>query len=350
MSNQMMHQLKIRFSNNTEIIVLTFLFLLLTMCREKKEEGVIMTVNGPVNSSELGISLTHEHILVDFIGADSISESRWDKAEVVRIAAPFVREIKALGCKSFFECTPSYLGKDPLILKALSDETGMNFITNTGYYGAGPDNRYIPGHAYSESAEQLSARWLKEWNEGIDGTGIKPGFIKIAVAGESVSDLHEKLVRAAAMTHLGSGLSIASHTGPANLAYRELEILKEEGVAPDAFIWVHAANEKDIQKLVEAAKEGVWISIDKLNEKNVPEVALIIKTLKESGVLDRVLVSHDAGWYDPARENGGNFRGFTTLFEKLLPALRKEQFTDEDINALLVSNPARAFEISIRKI
>jgi phosphotriesterase-related protein len=60
-------------------------------------------------------------------------------------------------------------------------------------------------------------------------------------------------------------------------------------------------------------------------------------------------LSHDAGWYDPAKENGGEFRGYTTLFEKLLPALRKEKFSEKEINQLLVINPARAFEIKVRR-
>ena len=323
---------------------------LLNCCKKAPLEAVIMTVNGPLPASQLGISLTHEHILVDFIGADSTGESRWDKNEVVNVALPFVNQVKALGCKSFFECTPSFLGKDPLVLKALSDSTGINFITNTGYYGAGQDNKFIPRHAFTESAYQLSERWIKEWEEGINGTGIKPGFIKIAVAGDSLSVTGVKLVRAAAKTHLKTGLTIASHTGPANLAFEEIAILREEGVSPEALIWVHASSEKNLDKLVEGANDGVWISLDNLNEGNVPEITSTVKALKERGVLNKVLLSHDAGWYDPAKENGGNFRGFSTLFDRLSPALAMEGFSDDDINTLLVSNPANAFGIRIRKL
>ena len=332
------------------LLILFLALSLVTRCKKEPDDGIIMTVMGPVPASRLGISLTHEHVLVDFIGADSVSESRWDREEVVKAALPFIRQVKDLGCNSFFECTPSYLGKDPLILKALSDSTGMNFITNTGYYGAGQNSKFIPDHGFTESADQLSQRWTKEWEEGINGTGIKPGFIKIAVIGDPLTDMDIKLVRAAALTHLETGLTIASHTGPAALAFGELDILKKEGVSPEAFIWVHAGSEKDINRLVEGARAGAWISIDNLNENNVAEIAGKISSLKDNGLLGKVLISHDAGWYDPALENGGEYRGYNILFEKLLPALRLEGFTEEEINTLLVKNPADAFRVRIRKL
>ena len=307
-----------------------------------------MTVNGLVSEDQMGITLTHEHILVDFIGADSINESRWNKTIVVEKVLPYLKEIKRLGCQTFVDCTPAYLGRDPEILKRLADSTGLNIITNTGYYGANK-NKYVTSFAKEESVDQLAARWILEWENGINGTGIKPGFIKIAVERDSLSDFHKKLVTAAARTHLKTGLTIASHTGPAVLAFQQLTILEKEGVAPDAFIWVHASNEKDHQKIIDAARIGAWISFDKLNDNNVKEIMLLVKMMKQNNLLEKVLVSHDAGWYDPSKENGGPFRGYTTLFEKLVPAMEEEKFTEKEIRQLLVINPARAFAVRIRK-
>ena len=330
------------------IYPLFFILLLLSQCNTDRRKGIIMTVNGTVHLDQSGIFLTHEHILVDFIGADSISESRWDRAKVINKCLPYLRQIKELGCRTFVECTPAYLGRDPLILKSLSDSTGLNIITNTGYYGA-HNNKYIPAFAFDESADQLAQRWIKEWENGIGVSGIKPGFIKIAVNSDSLSGFHKKLVTAAALTHLKTGLTIASHTGPAVPAFEQLEILEKEGVAPEAFIWVHVMNEKDPANLIKAARKGAWISLDNLNETNILEYVNLIKILKQNNLLNKVLLSHDAGWYDPAKENGGEFRGYTTLFEKLLPALRKEKFSEKEINQLLVINPARAFEIKVSR-
>ncbi|TAL65384.1 MAG: phosphotriesterase [Bacteroidetes bacterium] len=320
----------------------------LSQCSNQKD-GIIMTVNGPVPSKEMGTSLTHEHILVDFIGADSISELRWDKANVIGTVLPYLTQIKDFGCKTFIECTPAFLGRDPLLLKSLSDSSGLNIITNTGYYGA-VNNKYLPEHAFIETADQLASRWVKEWEKGIDGTGIKPGFIKIGVADGKLSELHKKLVVAAARTHLKTGLTITSHTGPAIPAFEQIDILRKEGIDPVAFIWVHAQAENDLNNHIKAARMGAWIGLDGLDDNNVSDYIRMIKNLRENDLLNKILLSHDAGWYHPGEENGGEYRGYTTLFEKLIPALRNEKFSEKEINQLLVVNPSEAFKIEIHKI
>ena len=308
-----------------------------------------MTVNGPVSSKEMSISLIHQHILVDFIGADSVTFMRWDKSKVADRSLPFLKQIKDLGCQTFIECTPAYLGMDPLLLKSLSDSSGLNILTNTGYYGA-VNNKYIPQHAFYETADQLAARWILECENGIDGTGVKPGFIKIGVDNGNLTYLHKKLVVAAARTHLKTGLTIASHTGPAIPAFEQLDILKIEGVAPEAFIWVHAQSEKDLSNHVKASKMGAWIGLDGLNENNLTDYIRMIKNLRENNLLNKILLSHDAGWYHPGEENGGEYRGYTTLFKKLIPLLRKENFSEKEINQLLVFNPSEAFKIGVHRI
>jgi phosphotriesterase-related protein len=328
--------------------LLTIIILFLLSGCKHKQDGIIMTVNGPVPSDEMGTTLTHEHILVDFIGAGLIDEQRWDKSKVLERVMPFLSQIKEMGCKTFIECTPAYLGRDPVLLKLLSYSSGLNIITNTGYYGAGND-KYIPEYAFVETADQIAARWIKEWYYGIEESGARPGFIKIGVGSGNLSDLHKKLVLAAAKTHLQTGLTIASHTGPAIPAFEQLEILKEQGVAPEAFIWVHAQSEKDLSNHIKAALMGAWISLDGIDNDNLPEYIKMIKNLKENKLLGKVLLSHDAGWYRPGEENGGEFRGYTTLFERLCPMLRNEGFSKREIHQLIVTNPEKAFTIRIRK-
>lgn len=330
------------------ILLAVSTILLLTQC-SSQSGGIIMTVNGPIPARNLGITLVHEHILVDFIGADSITYQRWDRSEVAKIALPYLRQIKELGCNTLIECTPAYLGRDPQLLKTLSQLSGLNIMTNTGYYGAG-NNKYIPAFAFSSSADQIASLWSKEWDDGIEGTGIKPGFIKIGVGSGHLSDFHMKLVIAAARTHLKTGLTIVSHTGPSVPAFEELEILKSEGVAPDAFVWTHAQTEKDLNAHIKAAKMGAWISLDGINDENTEEYVKMIMNMKENKLLDKVLLSHDAGWYHPGEKDGGEFRGYSTLFEKLIPLLRTEKFSGMEIHQLLVVNPAEAFMVRVRRI
>lgn len=329
------------------ICIIACTSLLFIACKVQ-DSGMIMTVNGPISPDEIGLTLTHEHILVDFIGADYISYKRWNKEKVDETMTPFLVEAKDLGASTFIECTPAYLGRDPKLMKMISKSSGMNIITNTGYYGAG-DNKFLPKHASTETADELAARWIREWEKGIEDTNVRPGFIKIGVMDGDLSDLHRKLVQAAARTHLKTGLTIASHTGKGLPAFAELGVLHEEGVAPEAFIWVHAQSESDPESHILAAQMGAWISFDGLNEDNVDEYVGRIQYMRDNNLLNRVLLSHDAGWYQPAEDKGGKVRGFTTLFNKLIPALQQQGFTEEEIKQLLVLNPAKAFTIGVRK-
>ena len=313
--------------------------------------GKVMTVMGRIDPDDIGFALTHEHVLVDFIGADQVSKDRYSEDAVFKKILPYLQQARALGCETLVECTPSYLGKDAALVKRLSKATGLHMLTNTGYYGAAND-KFVPAHAYDENEDELSDRWVMEWEEGIDGTGIRPGFIKIGVDRESLSEIDEKLVRAAARTHLRSGLTIMSHTGFAIPALEEIAVLQEEGVHAMAWIWTHAQNEKDNEKHKIAAEKGAWIAFDGLNanEKRLARDVKHLMAMKAYGLLDHVLLSHDAGWYRPGEPDGGKFRPFVDLFETFLPALRKHGFTQDQIDLMTIENPKRAFTIGVRKI
>ena len=308
-----------------------------------------MTVTGPIGINSMGHSLIHEHILVDFIGAEQYDPKRWNRKDVIEKIMPHLRGLKATGCKTLVDCTPNYLGRDVVLLKQLSDKTGLHIITNTGYYG-GSDNKFLPAHTFTETAGLLADRWRREWQHGIDGTSIKPGFMKISVNPGHLSDVSLKLIQAAALAHKKTGLTIASHTGPAQPAFEQIEVLKTNRIDPSAFIWVHAQTENDKSQYVKAAREGAWVSLDGLREENIQKYVDTLRYLNKEKCLSNVLISHDAGWYDPAKADGGDFVGFTTLFRKLLPALEQEGFVESEIMQLIQGNPARAFAIGVKKL
>ena len=303
------------------------------------------TVTGPIAIDSMGLTLIHEHMLVDFIGADSIRADRWNRDSVEKKVLPYLLEVKKYRVRTILDCTPSYLAKDPFLLKALSEKSGIQILTNTGFYGA-VGGKYLPDFVQTETAEQLAERWIAEFENGIESTGIKPGFIKISVnEADELSAIDQKLVRAAAITHLNTGLKIASHTGTWKTAAQEVRILQEMGVEPSEFVWVHAQAEQYFENYRKAAEMGVWISLDGIGWAIDPYVERLIFA-KENGILGNVLISHDAGWYDPAKPDGGDFQPFTNIFEKLIPILTEKGFTDEDWNQLLVENPKEAFVIS----
>jgi phosphotriesterase-related protein len=319
--------------------------LLLTACN--LEQPKINTVTGEIPSSEIGKTLHHEHLLVDFIGADSTGYHRWNRDSVTEKALPYLLEIKNLGYKTLVECTPAYLGRDPLLLKQLSEKSGIQIITNTGYYSA-VGGKFIPKHGFTETAQQLADRWIDEAKNGIEGTGIYPGFIKIAVEREPLQEINRKVVEAACIAHKATGLTIMSHTGLAVPAFQELEILKQYEVSPSAFVWTHANNEKDRSKMLEAAKMGVWIAFDKFEQNETENFAEFAVLMKKEGLLNRLLFSHDAGWYDPMKPGGGTFRDFTAIEKYLIPALKEKGLSETEITQLFELNPAEAFTVKIR--
>jgi predicted metal-dependent phosphotriesterase family hydrolase len=307
----------------------------------------VMTVQGPIAARQMGMVLPHEHVLVDFIGADKVHPDRYDADEVFRTVLPYLKQAKKLGCQTLVECTPAYLGRDPALLKRLAQASGLHILTNTGYYGAVKD-KFLPAHAFNETSEQLAARWLREWRDGIGETAIRPGFIKIGVDAGPLSKVNRKLVQAAAHTHLESGLTIAAHTGDGAAALEELKLLRDEGVDASAFIWVHAQNEKDTALHARAAALGAWVEFDGIGPQSVKQHVELTMAMKRSGHLGRVLLSHDAGWYHVGESGGGRFRPYDSLFAKFIPALKAAGFTDAELHTLTVHNPREAFAIRAR--
>ena len=145
--------------------------------------------------------------------------------------------------------------------------------------------------------------------------------------------MDRKLVQAAAITHLETGLLIVSHTGPWHTAKAEIDVLQESGVDVSNFVWVHAQAEQDFSNYLKAADYGVWISLDGI-AWDVPAHLERIVYCKENGILDRVLLSHDAGWYSPGEPHGGDFLGFTALFDELIPLLKEKGFTQKELDLM----------------
>jgi phosphotriesterase-related protein len=313
------------------------------------DAGRVMTVTGEIAASEMGTTLVHEHVLVDFIGADRVSRDRYDPEDVFRKVLPHLVAVREAGGRTLVECTPAFLGRDPALLRRLSEASGLRLLTNTGYYGAAAD-KHVPAHAYTETAEQLAERWTREHRDGIEGSSVRPGFQKIGVDAGPLSAIDRKLVTAAAICHRQTGLTIAVHTGDGRAAMEILDVLKAQSVGPSAYVWVHAQNEKDRLLHLRAAAAGAWIELDGLSPESFETHLAALTDLAKAGHLGRALVSHDAGWYHVGEPGGGRYRGHTLLFERFLPELRKRGLDEAAIRRLTIENPAEAFAIRVRRV
>lgn len=280
--------------------------------------------------------LTHEHILVDFIGAGQVSPSRYNADEVFAAAKPKLEEVKKYGCRRILECTPAYLGRDPRLLRRLEEATGVELWTNTGLYAA-VNHKYLPPYVSTEMPLALAKRWIAEARNGVDG--VKPRFIKIGVNNAPLHELDRKVVEAGAIASLETGLTVACHTsggGPA--AEQTIEILLNRKLPLDKYVWVHAQNEKDNQYFLRAARAGAWVSFDGLNAKSHERHWQAYFWMLNDSLLARMLLSHDSGWYRVGEPGGGQFNGYTYIYEQFLPLVAPE-FRE----MLMVTNPVRAF-------
>jgi phosphotriesterase-related protein len=301
----------------------------------------VNTVLGPVLPGDLGRTLIHEHILIDIAGANRTAPGRYDGEEVLRVVLPHLKALRSQGCRTFVDCTPAFLGRSPELLARLSQASGLHILTNTGFYGAA-GGKYIPEFALSATAEDLAARWTGEFLAGIPPMGIRPAFVKVGVDAGPLSKMSSKLISAAALTHLRTGMAIASHTGDGLAAMAQLNLLKSHGVSPAAFIWVHAQDEKDRSLHRRAAEAGAWIEFDGISSETVDENIGLIRESRRAGYLRRVLISQDVAGFHVGEERGGYCPGYTFMFSSFLPQLRKSGIDENETRMLTVENPRRA--------
>jgi phosphotriesterase-related protein len=314
-----------------------------------KRTRTVMTVRGPVDAADMGFTLSHEHVLANFQPYEEWARAplAYERTDVEQRMLPYLARIASLGCKTFVDATAVGLGRDPALLLRLSELSGLHMLTVTGNYAAF-DNKFLPSYVYDETEEALAARWIREWRDGIGDSHVKPGFIKLGFNGGPLSEVERKLIRAGAIAHKATGLTIGAHTGSATAAFEELAELERLGVDASAWIWIHAQGEKDPTKHEAAARRGAWISLDGVSADSVDEHVSSILYLRDRRLLHRVLVSQDAGWYNVGTPDGGDVRPYDTVFTDLVPALRRRGLAQSEIDTLFVENPAEAFAVRAR--
>jgi phosphotriesterase-related protein len=299
----------------------------------------VITVRGAIPAGALGLTLVHEHLFSSF-GSDPVEPGRYDTEALLQAVVPYAKKVKELGAQAIVDCTAAWFGREPTLLRRISEAAGLHILTNTGYYAAAND-RYVPPSARDETPEQIAAHWAKEFRDGIGTTGIRPGHIKIGVDAGALSEIDRKIVMAAAKTHRATGLVVTSHTsGSAEGAREQIALFRKEGVSPQAWIWAHANQCTDGAALVEAAKSGAWLSLDGIAPDTVDRH---LELLRNDVIRERALLSHDGNSFRIGRA----MKPYDALFTHLLPKLKAE-FPAAVVRRLTVENAARAFAIKPR--
>lgn len=299
------------------------------------------TTEGRLRLDAYGMILPHEHIFVDLRSADAPGFGEAAAADVVRLMAPELRRAKASGVGVLVECTPEGVGRRADLVCAAAREAGLAVVLPTGIYR----EPWVPGWARDWTEEQLYSWMLKELSEGIAGTDMRAGWIKLSAGDEGMTPLEEKILRAAGRAGKAAGVAIGSHTVRGSVVWRQLEVLAETGYPAERFISIHAQAEGDFEWNLRLAEAGVWLEYDNLGWGAEGDDLILerVLRLREKGFLNRLLLSHDAGWYDPGKPGGGKPLPFTHLVEQFLPRLRAAGLAEEEIRVLTRDNPFRAF-------
>ena len=304
----------------------------------------IHTLKGPMQINSLGLMLPHEHLFTDLRGPQALDYARGETPAVVNVVEPFLAEAAVAGVTALVECSTVGVGRNVEVLQALAEATPIHILAPTGVYR----DAYIPASLRAMEENDLADLWTRELTEGMEGTSIRAGFIKLAISDDGITALETRNLRAAARASLNTGAIIASHTIGGKVARHEMDILEKAGLDLHRFIWVHAQTEPDLAILREAASRGAYIELDTVGapfqaQSELLETAL---ALIGAGFTGQLLLSHDAGWYDPARSDGlpeGGYRGYTALAADFIPALLKRGVREDQVRQITVDNPAQAF-------
>lgn len=299
----------------------------------------LFTTLGPRTKDQLGLILPHEHVFVDLRTPDQPGYAQADTADVVALMAPQIEAIKAQGVTALVECSTGGVGLRVDLDLAVSLATGFPIVVPTGNYR----EPWIPEWVARASEAELEAVMLADLTDGIGDTGVKAAWIKVSAGDDGITPLETRILRAAARAAKATGAVIGSHTIKGRVVMDQLDIIEAEGYRADRFISIHTQAEPDFEMHKAVAARGAWIEYDNLgwvpDEESVP---LILKAL-EAGLGKQLLLSHDMGWYDPAKPGGGEPRPYTHLVSSILPKLRAAGVDEATITQLTHINPFEAF-------
>jgi len=299
----------------------------------------LITTLGPLDASEVGMILPHEHVFVDLRTPDQPGQGEADPQDVIALMVPELEEARAAGVTAIVECSPEGVGRNAAILKAVSEAASYPLVAPTGIYR----EPWVPSWAYEASEDMLYEWMLGELQGEIRDSGVQAAWIKLSAGDNGITETETKILRAAARAGAETGAILGSHTARGRVVHNQLDIIEAAGYAPQRFIWIHAQNDTLALNL-EIAERGAWIEYDAIGGGRDDAFWIErIQAMLEAGHGEQVMLSHDRGWYDPAKPGGGTPKPFTYISEQFLPKLAAAGSDQATIDMLTVDNPFRAF-------
>ena len=308
------------------------------------DDVTLQTVRGPIAGRDIHRALAHEHLFVDFQPADAPGYMDVDWGMVRGAAVNRARELRAQGVDLLIEWTTLGVGRNVALLRDVSGATGLHIVCPTGIYLA----KRPPGWA-DLSIAQLAGRFTQELTGGIDGSGVRAGFVKIATSDDGPTPAETPIHHAAAIAARDASATLGLHSPFAGPLGRVLDTLRAESFPPERLVWAHAQRSTP-EDHARFAALGVTVQFDSFSSRSgadagPPSLAQrsldAIAALIDAGCHRQVLVSDDATVVcNPSSTQYGY--DATSVMRHLKPALR-ERFGDNVTRAVLRDNVLRAF-------
>ena len=317
----------------------------------------IETVRGEVDASRLGVTLMHEHIFVLDPEISSNYPEDWGD-EHARVAGAIARlnELKSRGVDTIVDLTVMGLGRYIPRIQKIAAATDLHIVVATGIYTYCDLPHYFqyrgPGTALG-GPELIADMFVRDIQEGIAGTGVRAGILKCATDAPGLTRGVERILRATAQAHLRTGVPISTHThARRRVGLDQQRIFREEGVDLSRVVIGHSGDTTDIGYLEQLIDNGSYLGMDRFGIDSILSFEDRVQTvarLCERGHAGRLVLSHDAACFNhwlPERQLPEMLPRwhYLHIHNDVIPALKGQGVTDEQIHTMLVENPRRIFE------
>lgn len=303
-------------------------------------KGKIITVNGPIESGCMRVTYAHEHLIVKPNSKDEkYFDYTLDDIEKIQLE---VNDFKNLNGNTIVEMTPINYGRDVLGYKRISQNSNINIICCTGFH----KEEFMPEFIRRKSDEEIFDLLIKEVNEGIEGTGIRPGVIKIGTSYNNITNNEKRIINIVSKVQIETGIPISTHCDKGTMGVEQAEMLLENGVNPDKIILGHIDSKMDLEYAKKLCGLGVNICIDHVGREldNEDEFRInMIQSLVNEGYADKIVLSGDMGKKSYLKCYNGK-PGFEYILKTFKINLLK-YIDSKDIEKIMVGNPKRIFTL-----
>ena len=306
----------------------------------------IETVAGPVDDSELGLMLAHEHLSTTSENVRAQWPHLYDEQREYDRAVEQVRAAMDRGVKTIVDPSCMDLNRNVGLAQRVVEETGVQLVMATGIYGA--KYTFIPPYFENREPTALVDAFVHDIEEGIQGTSVKAAFLKCAVDEPGISEHVERVLRAIAQASLKTGRPIMAHSHPATRRGLEImDVLDDEGVDPRKVQIAHTGDTDDLDYIEELLGRGCWIGMDRYGLDIIlptDKRNATVTELAKRGYADRMMLSQDAcatiDWFpeELVKQMAPEW-DFTFLWRGVLPELSDAGVTDDQIDTMMRENP-----------